>query len=1055
MIKKEKKKAKKKNIKEIINKLLIQIYIPSFKSFFTILILTIFYYAVIFILKIKFGTYVNGILFISKVNSFIDARFSVPNMIAIHAGIATIIFALIIFIAESLRGEETKDRIRVLLRESYLFPLVIFAILIFFALIITGKSIWHILPIFVTGILAINSLSKIILIFLNRYRFLNKRIEVFKERIKHSINLAIDERIGKSIVISRLNKNDIRLDYNPILDTDNSDYYIFKSHDKGTIINIYMDRLKKFADLIDNEARKNNFTFFISESRSSVETAGSINIGETSESKQETLILNRNRYLLKGFNDYVDEESNILFCIDKRLIKNERILNEIRHLSKNIFVIEEHDKYSDEMRYELYGVKDQFITAIRDKKLGVIDGVFNKIYLALAESFLESMQKIGIVYPSKLTREERGSLFSGWDEIKWLSEDYSDIFEFALQTEDKGIIISVCYLPFAIVRRSVKSNDHYLFQEFINYSYLMYFFAQEKEGKLKGLLIERSWRYLKEIAQYDIQFRMNRENIEKDELISLKDFAVYVFIILQKILKEAFDIEDFQSFEKLTNVCQELFKRFKPSESSQNSNMLRWELENSDLEIHEKNTLNDLLKLQTLKEGCEEEIYLRKMQMFFGLSSWIMDIMIKGKLFDELSKFFNIIHNLFPNDLVKLTNLFIKTNHYDVEHFWGWEWWELREEEDGITHIDILNKILRFYCIKSLLLIQHKSDQDIENIQLPFCREFDVLLDNEGKLIKYLDNIAISPEMYSPILTVEALAKIGKLKKIFQDLKKKYDEDERVKIRNAKISQQRVDRFKSDVINGFYKSIILRNVVKHYKLFQKDLRKNFKAHTNKFGYSNIDKKEPFIEPWHTDLLDFGAVYGDNLAKSEDTYIMNTIKRKCTTVAKNQFDQTLGNISDISEVLIFSSNVNIYTFFEESSRFVPKWSPNCDQINIKGFDGIYIYKGYKIPIFNIYISNNDEQILIVNKTKLGVFIQYSPLNEGDLLSLQSDNFHLDVKSFSEDGDLVEKFINDQPNWLSKVGNNREQREFLKEHVLIHVFERFEFNLHKNFIGYVFG
>ncbi len=54
------------------------------------------------------------------------------DLIAIHAGIATIIFALIIFIAESLRDENMRDEARVLLKVSNLYSLVLIEIIVFF-----------------------------------------------------------------------------------------------------------------------------------------------------------------------------------------------------------------------------------------------------------------------------------------------------------------------------------------------------------------------------------------------------------------------------------------------------------------------------------------------------------------------------------------------------------------------------------------------------------------------------------------------------------------------------------------------------------------------------------------------------------------------------------------------------------------------------------------------------------------------------------------------------------------------------------------------------------
>ena len=99
-----------------------QLYLPSWQSVLFVLIIGAILFFLAHITKL-------GIIFDSL--KYIDGN-HYQNLIAIHAGIGAIIFALLIFIAESLRDDETKDRARVLLKESFLFPLTVAEIVGFF-----------------------------------------------------------------------------------------------------------------------------------------------------------------------------------------------------------------------------------------------------------------------------------------------------------------------------------------------------------------------------------------------------------------------------------------------------------------------------------------------------------------------------------------------------------------------------------------------------------------------------------------------------------------------------------------------------------------------------------------------------------------------------------------------------------------------------------------------------------------------------------------------------------------------------------------------------------
>ena len=49
--------------------------------------------------------------------------------------------------------------------------------------------------------------------------------------------------------------------------------------------------------------------------------------------------------------------------------------------------------------------------------------------------------------------------------------------------------------------------------------------------------------------------------------------------------------------------------------------------------------------------------------------------------------------------------------------------------------------------------------------------------------------------------------------------------------------------------------------------------------------------------------------------------------------------------------------------------------------------------------------------------------------------------------------LNNLLDKPPDWLKEIETRGEQTEHLRERILIHVYERFEFKLYEKFVGYV--
>lgn len=157
--------------------------------------------------------------------------------------------------------------------------------------------------------------------------------------------------------------------------------------------------------------------------------------------------------------------------------------------------------------------KDRLIKAIRSGSMGEVDDL-RQTYLLVAEEFLTTLNDLGGGYTAEQARNEQNSFpFEGWNEVSWLRQDVRDLLVVATETDNWDVTSKIAYLPFAIAARALRARDHLLFQEFLNFAGFLYTLGRRRPpgSKVRGPLIERSSRYLKELMDYYVDAPLNEE----------------------------------------------------------------------------------------------------------------------------------------------------------------------------------------------------------------------------------------------------------------------------------------------------------------------------------------------------------------------------------------------------------------------------------------------------------------------------------------------------------------------------------------------------------------
>ena len=1037
-------------------KIIKELYVPNF---YNLLIVCLFIVLVLFILPILYSFI--RFLFISNDHSFYNFLQNLvltfqsisisnesnfyQNLIAVLAGISAIIFALVIFIAESSRESEKSEEMRVLLKQSYLYPLVIFAI-VTFTILLVGFGNWlTVILIILLGVFTILSVKNIISVLLSKSLFFEKETELLNDRLRNPINDEIDKRIGNNILISEIKRQGIMIDFSPS-ELLNEKSMCFCADRTGTIVDIDLDKLKKFGELLEEQAHLSGYSFYESSYKQDY-TKEQTEVPTKKELKQ-----NVNRYIVRGFLGTV-EKDDPLIIFDRCLLKDDKELKELQALSRKIFIIRRTSNSSEDIRREIESVADRFVGAVREHQHPALKDL-SEIYISFIETFWDCLKGYGI-YSYEEADKELHSLFGGWMELNWLTEDYRRFLKEAVETNDFETIDYVFYLSIAIARRAIDHKDQLIFQEFMQFAPFLYIYADSlKKKELKESVVEQVCEYLKDLANFHISYRLDNERVDLNDLTVFKDFAIYLLFVFQNLLKDAFDKADLEAFVKFQNATVKLFGPLFLG-TRRNVELIKSELENKDLPESEREILERQIKLQEAKD----EIDQKRQQMFTGLASWIFNKLSMDKENTKLKSFFDSVVKAITDDIGKFTEIVFSAS----VGYWGWDFWETNELEKGEAHfIDFDSKLWKFFIVKALMVLSSKSEEEIRKIELPYNREFAMLINNKTSAINVtLESIENDPNDWYFVLSNEAIGRVPFLRELLAKVAKEQEEAELEEIIKKEISTMKVNEFKDEVVESFYESATLRNIVKYYNLYRDKTKEFAIDDKHKFGFFDyLTDKAAFFEDWHTYYLDWGEGYGRGLGISENKYLLDQVSGSCKKIDKNGFKEVLENLETKKNVIIISTNVSkSWEFFKETKNFIPEWYKNIKEykdmatISLTGWEGWYKC-GNDIPVFSVYNGNDTNSILILDVSKLGYLIQYSPLKSDEESKFLKDIFFMNITPLSEREDLLRKIISAKPGWLiQKTADEEKQIKYLKTLAVLNIYESLEFCKSEDFTGYI--
>lgn len=935
--------------------------------------------------------------------------------IAIHAGVGAILVGLVFFVAGSLLDKEEPEKGRVLLYKSNLFPLLIAETLAFFFFI--GETNWlAVVWLAVIAIFTLISFGRVVDVLIHLHKLEEAKKDILLNVTRSAFIKLLDRDITKRVWFNCLYKhyqNSEILNFSPFgFWGDNTEVFSVKSPKDGYIQEVKVRDLEKLVAEINRALldTKNSTT-------NTVTTLNSTNQNKVPVS-----------YMRKSLHDKVGVDESI-FEIKKDTA--ERIgIRKIQRMVLNIFKIEK-DETESEARVEISKLKDRCIAAIKEQSTGELEKII-RLYVELINEFFKYLNFYGGGFTAVQAKKERGAFFERLKPLEWISRDIREIFEKGIDSEDINIIRDVAYLPILLAQEAIESKDHLVFQEFLYFPCMLYEkgFEYSKKGNEKAadIMFDRTWRYLKELSVYHLESKLKDEAYPEQDF---KDYSIHILKIFQELLKSAFDKRDIENFEKFLQVVMDLFDRL--------GRQYNYNKHESIEEIY-----NELNK--------------KRQEMIFGLTSWILFVLKGESTNDETKRFYTVIQNRLPSQLEELTEIFLRVHDFKIGDYWGWDWWESRPDE-GVHTINTLEKLEQLFIVKSLSILRSKTEEEITAISLPHNRDLAFLAEGTREVMKTIEDIENNPNNWNFVLDEQSIAKCANLRTLLEKAHEQQEQDDLRKKRETPISKDKVEKFKKSLVLNYEQSHPLKTLLKNIGSFVDKTDEPYNGEIKKMGINTLFDKAAFFGDdisWHVHHIgiDEAFGFGRNMAYGENKELIEAIDPKTEQINKENFEEKLSSIKT-SNIIIIATNRAIWNFFERGSdNYIPKWNQHFPQEHTDEMvEGVVKYKRSFIPVYEIFTPEAKESnIYILDKTKIGKLIQYSPLDKNDPDELIHNVFLINIRQFEKESEIMKEFLNKPPEWLTEKGDKEKQIEYLQEQVLIHIFERYEFQLHKKFMGY---
>lgn len=703
----------------------------------------------------------------------------------------------------------------------------------------------------------------------------------------------------------------------------------------------------------------------------------------------------------------VSSASNVLGFIE---CSNSEIIPKVERLVEKAYKIDNKKTWMLEDYNELEPISSLTTKAIKDFEKGVAETALRELRDTII-GYTKARKNFGLT-PSF---EQAGGIHWGRDFIDESFKHLGKIMEISIKESDPDIIDLLLYLNREIGEESISLQDLDTFKSVTGF--YLYSSPRLEADFIDTLLLYSRDLELKTI--FDLE--KEKENIDytKGSEYVLKELADY-YRNLTKILMDKQTRFATISLGKLLGINNNLEHLMYDNTQFQ----LESRLEQLEPESNEYQEIKNKLEIIEEKERISKKLNFSIGSTFYSIGTWVMvnterekyTIEFSQPIFDKLVDFFK------KNNLEEVFN---RANR--IDSFFLIEHW-LHENEDEEARIGYMDYIDRFYLLMTALL--YRKGKNLKEIK-PIERFNKTQLETfKNEFEKLKDNAPIWDQLFE-----------NESQKYFEDTLKRLEEctgereeNLREKVRQVGLSEERVEKVKSDIIAHTKRHLEARNFINVEVATAEDEK------FIDFGINTFPDKISFVDEtvdpttYHVyDLI--GASIGREIGIGESEYLIKRIFEKIN-IKENRIDFETFSIQSLNtaieklegrgfrvNTILMSLDLGRDLWRMEEFSYSDRQSEEMP-IPYGTIDGIEIYHSRKLP---------KEIAIIFDKTHIGTLKIQEELNS--IITTDFDKEKI-IKKELEEGKIREEQRN-------------ERLKELDEKVNIKALEKikFEFGSHK--------
>jgi hypothetical protein len=984
-----------------------------------------------------------------------DESARVARLQPIGIGIALIFVPITVF-AVGLSSRRTPSGVttaEIILKETYLFPIAILVIGLVANFVWVTTVTAAITLIMLTLAFAIFTVYRLALSLLDEHHQYFSGISILQDKIKRSINLAVDERLGKDLLLKSL--EDMPIEYSPFVIDDPGQSFYVRHTRQGIVQDVLLDKLSEFANELERLANDNNCSY--SEKKVLISAPSSV-LGPINPANERTLQIVKSRYLTKLFGDPLDEDL-VIARFPLKLVPDPSERERLAQIAIGAIVVRQDESYSKRVQRLLATIKDEAIRVIQGRQTGALVDLLH-IYTHLAEAFLKEMTKYG-GYSFADARRENQNIHGGWNEVRWISSQLYEIHYRGCRSGDRFVAREVSAAPNSIAYAAIRYRDHLLFSEFTSFALHLYLRSGEADDEsVRSLLFDRSWRYLQELGDYGVEWQLRRTEDSSPALETIGDFGTTILLRYQELLKASLEKASVSDFTTFRECASGLFRNIGTlhNNASEITN-LSFQLSQPGLSDEDRHRITQRVDRLSTLQRITNNLDSQRQQMFFGVGSLTLDKSLGNPGRQEFSAIREQTELIFGQDIVAVTNIYIKCCELKVQDLWGWEWWDKIPERGGFVAGRSFS-LTQYYCYLFLKRSQSLRSDEVMHLDLPRVKDFIFEIGPQGRITSILDSFSNDREKWAHLVPDAWLPAITILRALFTKVisYQKHEDDERIIA--SEINRNRVQEFKSGFITKFEESALLRNIFVKFGAFLDDSSAVVpSSDTKRWGVNTLDDKAAYIQDGGRLYREWGENYGWQLAASESSFAMEIALKKLPRFScqdEQAIDAKLLAAADTLQksgttptLVLTALDAQQRIELEGSEHFKSAWRTGSRKWNgIFSFEGLFSFGKTDVPVF-VVAKMATNVACVLDLAKCLRWIQKSPADTAIEIQDLYKFFFFSVVDLARDDGLRNGILTDNPPWLAQY---TDPDNYLRQRVYLRILERFDVELLDSKAGY---